>query len=109
MNLKREASSLQPKIKGFGQLAEALKADWRIRARPSQLPPPGDWLCHLILAGRGWGKTETGAQWVRYKVMNGCSRIALVGATAADCRDVMVEGSSLFHVGSASSMPPAMR
>lgn len=55
----------------------------------------GSWLTWLILAGRGWGKTRTGAEYVadlarRYP---GC-RIALVAATFADGRDTMVEGES---------------
>lgn len=48
----------------------------------------------LIQAGRGWGKTRTGAEWVREQVESGKRRIALIGPTAADCRDVMVEGDS---------------
>ncbi|PJF24990.1 MAG: ATP-binding protein, partial [Phototrophicales bacterium] len=45
--------------------ALALLYDWRFLARPDQLPPDGDWRVWLILAGRGWGKTRTGAEWVR--------------------------------------------
>ena len=46
-------------------------------------------------AGRGWGKTRVGAEWVRKQVeTRQAARIALVGATAADVRDVMVEGPS---------------
>jgi phage terminase large subunit-like protein len=78
----------------FGRLAESLRSDWRLKARPSQLPPPGDWIAWLILTGRGWGKTRCGAEWIRSQVMAGCSRLALVGATAADVRDIMVEGES---------------
>jgi phage terminase large subunit-like protein len=64
-------------------------------ARTSQQPPPGDWRTWLILAGRGWGKTATGAHWIRREVMQGrARRVALVGSTAADVRDVMVEGIS---------------
>jgi phage terminase large subunit-like protein len=48
----------------------------------------------LVQAGRGWGKTRVGAEWVKQQQKLGCSRIALVGPTAADCRDVMVEGDS---------------
>lgn len=47
----------------------------------------------LVKAGRGWGKTRVGAEWVRSVATPG-ARIALVGATAADVRDVMVEGES---------------
>ena len=65
------------------------------RARPSQRPPAGDWRTWLVLAGRGFGKTRCAAEWVRHRVEAGASRrIALVGATAADVRDVMVEGPS---------------
>lgn len=49
----------------------------------------------LILAGRGWGKTRTAAEWVREQVEHhSARRVALVGRTAADTRDVMVEGDS---------------
>lgn len=71
-----------------------LIADWDFFARPKQQPPPGHWNIWLILAGRGWGKTQTGAQWVRQKIKQGARRIALVAPTSADARDVMVEGPS---------------
>lgn len=58
------------------------------------MPPAGDWRTWLILAGRGWGKTRTGAEWVIDRVEDGHQRIALIGPTAADVRDVMVEGES---------------
>jgi predicted phage terminase large subunit-like protein len=46
------------------------------------------------MAGRGFGKSRTGAEWIRAEVDTGRKRIALVGPTAADVRDVMVEGES---------------
>jgi ABC-type transport system substrate-binding protein len=46
------------------------------------------------MAGRGFGKTRCGAEWVRAQVKAGRRRIALVGPTAADARNVMVEGES---------------
>jgi Terminase large subunit, T4likevirus-type, N-terminal len=46
------------------------------------------------MAGRGFGKTRSGSEWVLEQVSAGCRRIALVGATAADVRDVMIEGES---------------
>lgn len=68
---------------------------WALIARPEQLAPPGDWNTWLILAGRGFGKTRSGAEWVAEQVESGaCRRIALIGATAADVRDVMIEGPS---------------
>lgn len=71
-----------------------LNYDWRFWARDKQLPPLGDWYTWLIMAGRGWGKTRTGAEYVLELVRQGNRRIALVARTAADVRDVMVEGES---------------
>lgn len=67
---------------------------WPLWARPEQLAPPGTWDYWLILAGRGFGKTRSGAEWVHQEVAAGTRRIALVARTAADIRDVMVEGQS---------------
>ncbi|MDP2275297.1 MAG: terminase family protein [Archangium sp.] len=84
----------------LSELPDALVAtilfDWEgLWARQSQLVPPGDWNTWLILAGRGYGKTRTGAETVRSFVEKGLAkRIALVAPTAADVRDVMVEGES---------------
>lgn len=75
--------------------AHALLCDWELWARHEQLPPNGDWYVWLILAGRGWGKTRTGAEFVRYRVERcNARRIGLIGQTAADVRDVIVEGES---------------
>ena len=76
------------------EIAE-LAYNWDFWARPDQKAPPGDWFAWLILAGRGWGKTRTGAEWVRELARDypGC-RIALVAETAADARDVMIKGDS---------------
>ena len=63
-------------------------------ARPAQIAPGGDWQTWLVLAGRGFGKTRTGAEWVREQIKAGRSRIALIAPTASDARDVMVEGES---------------
>lgn len=72
-------------------------------ARPEQCAPAGEWRAWLILAGRGWGKTRTGAEWVRDQVeQHGARRIALVGRTVGDVRDVIVEGES----GILSVCPP---
>ncbi|HEY8871552.1 MAG TPA: terminase family protein [Stellaceae bacterium] len=83
-----------------------IKYDWAYRARPGQLPPPGGWRVWLLLAGRGFGKTRTGAEFVRARVgARTARRIALVAPTAADARDVMVEGES----GLLAIAPPADR
>jgi predicted phage terminase large subunit-like protein len=77
------------------QLADALENGWESVARPNQLPPPGDWSIWLLLAGRGFGKTRVLSEWTCGQAQLGrARRIALVGATAADTRDVMVEGES---------------
>jgi phage terminase large subunit-like protein len=75
--------------------AWALLYDWPFWARPNQLPPPGQWRVWLLLAGRGFGKTRTGAEFVRARVATRTARrLALVAPTAADARGVMVEGES---------------
>lgn len=65
------------------------------------MAPEGDWLTWIILAGRGFGKTRCGSEWVRSMVCGPTPlaagkyhRVALVAETAADARDVMVEGDS---------------
>src|SRR5438477_4075993 len=88
------------------QLADALGASWPAIARPNQLPPPGNWQVWLLLAGRGFGKTRTLAEWVCQQSASGrAGRIALVAATAADARDVLVEGQS----GILAAAPPGFR
>lgn len=77
-----------------GQASE-LDHDWRFWGRPSQFQPEGnDWLYWLFIAGRGAGKTRSGSEWVREQVKAGSGRIGLIAPTAADARDVMVEGES---------------
>ncbi|WP_233355905.1 DNA-packaging protein [Henriciella aquimarina] len=66
-----------------------------LTARPAQLPPPGDWRAWLFMGGRGAGKTRAGAEWVRFAArFGGCRRIALIGPTFSDVREVMIEGVS---------------
>lgn len=75
--------------------AYALRADWRgFMARPEQIEPDGDWTAWLYLAGRGAGKTRSGAEWVREQIKAGVGIVHLIAPTAADARDVMVEGPS---------------
>src|SRR5215469_17030295 len=69
--------------------ARALLYDWQFWARPAQLPPQGDWRVWLLLAGRGFGKTRTGAELIRARVATRTARrLALVAPTAADARNV---------------------
>lgn len=84
-------------IDGMSELekAEFLEHLWQILARDNQLLPLGDWTTWIILAGRGFGKTRAGAEAIRDIVATGqAKRIALVGRTAADVRDVMINGES---------------
>lgn len=75
--------------------ARALLYEWQFWARPTQLPPPGSWRVWLLLAGRGFGKTRTGAELIRARaVARVARRFALVAPTASDARDIMVEGES---------------
>ena len=74
---------------------EFLIHDWPLWARDKQLPPAGDWRVWLLMAGRGFGKTRTGAQWINNLALSGKGRhIGLVGDTMDDVRHVMVEGAS---------------
>ncbi len=68
---------------------------WQLWARPAQLPPDGDWRVWLYLGGRGAGKTRAGAEYIRAQVAaRAARRIAIISPTAADARDVIVEGDS---------------
>jgi predicted phage terminase large subunit-like protein len=89
-NWKKFLAKLKPSEK------MALEHQWRNwRARRNQLAPEGDWRVWLIIAGRGFGKTRAGAEWVREQVERGIARrIALIAETEAEGRDVMVQGDS---------------
>jgi len=87
--------------------AEALAYDWLGSiARPEQLPPAGKWRTWIYLAGRGAGKTRSGAETMRHWVESGqCKRLHFIAPTAGDVRDVMVEGES----GILACSPPHFR
>ena len=68
--------------------------DWQKWARPSQLPPSGDWVTWLLMGGRGSGKTMAGAEWVRGLAAERIGPIALVGETMTEAIAVMVKGPS---------------
>ncbi|MFN9000710.1 MAG: terminase large subunit domain-containing protein, partial [Holosporales bacterium] len=70
-------------------------SQWLKIARPNQLPPEGEWRVWLVMAGRGFGKTRTGAETIQAWAETGrYRRMALIGATQQDVRAVMVEGES---------------
>jgi phage terminase large subunit-like protein len=110
------------------QLQQQLKYTWPVNARPAQLKPGNfpwkdsidpkdahrkhlDWFVWEILAGRGFGKTRAGAEYIRGEVEEAQKRkkpirCALVGPTAGDARDVMVEGDSgILSVCPKDNMP----
>ncbi|MBA4750297.1 MAG: DNA-packaging protein [Alphaproteobacteria bacterium] len=75
--------------------AEQQQYAWHLTARSNQRIPEGPWKVWLILAGRGFGKTRTGAETIRSWVMSGAARrVVLIGHTHGDARRVMVEGES---------------
>ena len=87
---------------------------WKLWARNRQLPPPGDWTTWLVLAGRGFGKTRAGAEWIRTTAQaDPAARIALVGASLGEVRAVMVEGESgilaVCPPGQIPSFEPSLR
>ena len=98
---------------------EALLRHWPFLARADQRPPEGcrrcGWRTWLVLGGRGAGKTRTGAEWVRGVALGepgflepAAGRIALIGETHADVRDVMVEGpAGILSVHGERSERPA--
>ena len=102
-----------------GRDEQKLAYDWKWNGRPSQLLPVlpqegGDsWSLAVALAGRGFGKTLMGAQWIRQLDTywpelgrdRGHMRFFLLGRTSADVRDVMLEGPS----GLMNVWPPSMR
>ena len=87
--------------------ATDLKYAWSLHARDSQLPPEGDWDTWLILAGRGFGKTRTGAEWVRAQVEDRhARRIALVARSLPEAQSIMIEGESgILNISPPSNMP----
>lgn len=102
-SIAEEIAELSPEEQEeiFGELTEdearSMAYDWGIWGRPEQRPPEdGSWRIFLALAGRGWGKSRAGAEWVRAKVeeadLSGKPiEILLLGRTSADVRDVMVK------------------
>ena len=68
---------------------------WEWQAHGGQREPEGDWAVWLLMAGRGFGKTRAGAEWVWARAReNRHARIALVGGSREDVARVMVEGQS---------------
>lgn len=80
--------------------------NWPTWARAAQISPKWNWRVWLLLAGRGFGKTRCGAEFIRQEVDAGrAGHIALVAPTSADARDTMIEGES----GLLGIYPPTQR
>lgn len=85
---------------------DAINSDWKLFAHAHQIPPElaasgSPWLTWLMIGGRGAGKTRAGAEWIRAQALGlaplanvAVGRIALVGETEHDVREVMIEGIS---------------
>ena len=81
----------------------AWRMSWLDTSRPEQLAPEGEWTAWLILSGRGWGKTRTGAEDIAwYAVKNPQVRCGVIAPTSSDIRGVCFEGES----GLMAVLPP---
>jgi phage terminase large subunit-like protein len=84
---------------------ERIFSEWKIWAREEQLTPAGRWSTWLIQAGRGWGKTRTGAEWTKEQILEmPGSRGFIAARTIKDARNTCVEGES----GLLAVMPPGI-
>lgn len=96
------SAELEAHLAADENLAKALEYDWEQWARPAQRIPSGDWWSiWLLLAGRGFGKTRTLSEFSRW-CKERYSRGVLIGRTAADVRDILIEGES----GILATSPP---
>jgi phage terminase large subunit-like protein len=99
--VRRHLGTLSPEW----QAAIDARTRWLSVCRANQLPPLGQWSTWLALAGRGWGKTRTGAEWLWWEAWRDPgSRNAIVAPTAADLRDVAFGGES----GLTAVIPPSL-
>jgi len=93
--LSQRLARFLPNLPRLNLLALCARARWLKAARRAQITPKGKWRVWLILAGRGWGKTRTGAEDIAaYVLWNAGVRVAIIAPTFADARDVCVEGES---------------
>ena len=84
---------------------EVVASNWRLKANLEQLEPDGPWSTWLALGGRGSGKTWVGAGWTVEQALDG-RRVALVGSTLEQVREVMIEGPSGLRALSPSNFRP---
>ena len=95
LKLFSNLNDLEEKLKGLSdEEAELIKYDWDFNARPKQFWPKGQWTYWLVLAGRGFGKTRTGAELVKWWIKQNQRYVNIIGATRGDAIDVMIKGES---------------
>lgn len=77
------------------------RGEWWWVARPEQIPPPGDWLVHLVLSGRGFGKSRAGSEWIVERTLKyprdrsgAVTERLVVAETLSDTRSICIEGPS---------------
>lgn len=80
-------------------LDEIARDEWWWTSRPEQVPPAGNWLVHLALAGRGWGKSKAGSEWLVQSVLDNLydrygtpTEWLVIAETLSDARIICVEG-----------------
>jgi phage terminase large subunit-like protein len=90
------------------KVLDEVTSRWSLIAHEGQIPPADrPWFVYLMRSGRGGGKTRAGSEWVLQRVREGYKHIALVGRTAADVRDIMIElgPSSILKVARPNERP----
>lgn len=80
-------------------LRQIARGEWWWTSRPEQIPPPGDWFVHMALAGRGWGKSRAGSEWLIQRTRDHPvdrhgfpTEHLVIAETLADARIICVEG-----------------
>lgn len=90
------ADDVPAPLRAAADILSAPDADskWRGEARPEQIAPAGEWFVWLIVAGRGWGKTRTGAEWLAAKALTTAGDYAVIGRSSQDTKETCIEGQS---------------
>lgn len=76
---------------------KVVEAEWPGMAHHGQWPERDDWRTWLFLGGRGAGKTRAGAEWLSLRAFDPGARLALVGPTLHDVREVMIGGPNRWR------------
>lgn len=87
----------------------SLMYEWRVWARPKQLPPDGFFRWLMYMAGRGSGKSRFGSEWMRWRVENGAESLAIGGPTYNHVLHYMLAGKKSRGSGLLDVFPPHQR